>query len=182
MSKVLTLRGVISIADNAISADTQVFSYEANDLTRGWVVEAAYMWPTTTRAGTGSAHGQFQLVASIATDTITPIDPTDLTADMISTAEDNRQIGWLGAGYQRRESSVSDFLANSGNSPNPAAFTIDPEHIIAKGVWLNMFTTSDSTTSPTRDWSYMVVLRPKKLDPKETILHLIKNVAQDITN
>ena len=117
-----------------------------------------------------------------STDTITPIDPTDLTADMISTAEDNRQIGWLGAGYQRRESAVSDFLANSGNSPNPAAFTIDPEHIIAKGVWLNMFTTSDSTTSPTRDWSYMVVLRPKKLDPKETILHLIKNVAQDITN
>lgn len=182
MSKVLTLRGIIKVADNAQSVDNQIFSYEANDLTKGWVVEGAFMWPTTTRAGTGSANGQFQLTASIATDTITPIDPTDLTFDDFCDADDNRQIGWLGAGYQRRDSAVGDFLANSGNSPNPAEFIIDPGHILAQGLYLNMYTTSDSTTSPVRDWSYLVILRPKKLDPKETILHLIKNVAQDIAN
>lgn len=181
MSKKLSLRGVITADDNAQSLDNEIFLYEANDLTRGWVVEAAYMWPKTTRAGTGSDHGQYQLCASIATDTITQPGVTPVFGDLCN-AEDNRQIAWLGSGYQRRNSAITDFLANSGNSPTPAAFTVDPEHIVAQGLWLNFYTTSDSTTSPARDWNYLIILRPKRLDPKETILHLIKNVAQDVVN
>jgi hypothetical protein len=136
------------------------------------------MWPKTSRAGTGSDHGQYQLCASVATDIV----PSALSFDEVCSAEDNRQIAWLEAGYQRRNSTVGDFLANSGNNPNPAAFTVDPQHVVAKGLWINCYTTSDSSTSPERDWNYMVILRPKKLDPKETILHLIKNVAQDVVN
>ena len=177
MSRTMSLRGSFEIADNAFMADHELFRYEANDLTKGWEVVGAYIWPTTTRASIGAAAGQFQAVASLATDT-----GNRGVADTICTAADNRQIAWIQSGYQMRNSAVSDFLANSGNSPNPAAFVIDPEHIIANGLWLNFGTTSDSTTSPTREWSYMIILKTKKLDPKETILHLIKNVAQDIVN
>lgn len=181
MSKTLSLRGTFSFDDNAMSADNEIFLYEANDLTRGWVVEAAYLWPVSIRAGHGNVNGQMMVAASIATDTITPADPTDLDFDQICNASDNRQIGFLNSGYQMR-SGGGDFIANSGNPAGPVPFVIDAEHIVANGLWINAYSTTDSSTSPARDWNYMVVLRPKRLDPKETILHLIKNVAQDFTS
>jgi hypothetical protein len=176
MTRRLSLRGTVSAADNSYSVDNQIFIYEANDLTRGWEIEAAYMWPTTTRASIGSASGQYQLTASLSTD-----EGTGTEFDEICTAADNRQCGWLQTGWQIRNSSVSDFLSDGG-SPSLQPFLLDPETIVAKGLWLNFYTTSDSTTAPTREWSYMVVLKPKKMDPKETILHLIKNIAQDVVN
>ena len=181
MSKKLSLRGNFLLADNAMLTNHPIFEYEANDLTRGWVVEAAYIWPRTTRASAGTDNGQYQMCASLATDTARILD-----FEFISDATDNRQIGWCQAGYQSRNSAIADFIANSGNSPNPAAFVIDPEHVVANGLWLNFPTVKDGSSSPTvspdRTWNYMVILRPKKLDPKETILHLIKNFAQDVDN
>jgi len=177
MSKRLSLRGKFTVADNARMVDHQAFIYEANDLTRGWVVEAAYLWPSTYRAEIGGSDGQYQMVASLATDTVGTIG-----FDEICNTSDNRQIGWIGSGFQLRAGPVSDFLANSGNAPTPAAFTIDPEHVVANGLWINCYSTSDSSTSPDREWNYMIILKPKKLDPKETILHLIKNVAQDVVS
>jgi len=174
--RTLSLRGSFTLADNARITDHQVFIYEANDLTRGWIVKGAYVWPKTTRASIGTADGQFQLCASIATDTI-----GSAGFDEICDATDNRQIGWIGSGYQMRASS-DDFLANSGNPSSPDAFTIDPEHVVSNGLWINAYSTTDSSTSPTREWNYMIILQPKKMDPKETILHLIKNFAQDIDN
>jgi len=177
MSKVLTLRGNFTVDDNAILTDEQIFIYEAGDLTKGWEVESAFIWPRDTRAEIGSSDGQYQANASLATDTINATQ-----FDTISDASDNRQMGWCNAGYQLRSSSVGDFLANSGNPANPAAFVLDPQHIVKKGLWLNFCTTSDSSTSPARKWNYLVVLRPKKLTASEAILHLIKNVAQDVDN
>jgi len=176
MSRTLSLRGTVTCADNARVTDNQVFIYEANDLTRGWVVEAAYIWPKTVRAGIGSASGQFQLCASIATDVIGAAG-----FDEICDTGDNRQIAWAQPGYQLRNSAVTDFLSNGGSPPS-MAFLVDPEHIVANGLWLNVTTISDSSTSPSREWNYMIVLKPKRLDPKQTILHLIKNVAQDVVN
>lgn len=177
MSKKLSLRGSFLLDDNARMIDQQIFQYEANDLTRGWVIEAAYIWPRSSRGEIGGSDGQYQSCWSLATDEVGTLGFDDLCS-----ASDNRQVAWCQAGYQLRHSTVSDFLANSGNSPNPAAFVVDPEHVVANGLWINGYTTSDSTDSPTRYWNYMVILRPKKMDPKETILHLIKNVAQDIVN
>tara|TARA_R100000306_G_C4371391_1_gene140137 strand:+ start:1520 stop:2053 length:534 start_codon:yes stop_codon:yes gene_type:complete len=177
MSRTLSLRGVIETADNAQVLNHRVFTYEANDLTRGWVVEAAYLWPKTTRAASGG-NGHLQAVASLTTDTI--LDTGGFPE--MSDASDNRQIGWCNSGYLIRDSAVTDFLSNGSNPPNPAPFLIDPEHVVAKGLFLQFYTTSDFSTAVSRDWNYMVVLRAKKLDPKETILHLIKNVAQDIVN
>jgi len=174
--KKLSLRGVFEFADNAVSTDNQVFIYEANDLTRGWVVEAAYLWPKTIRVANGNVNGQMQVSASLATDTVGSAGFAE-----ICDAGDNRQIAWINSGYQVR-SGGDDFIANSGNPPGPVPFVVDPEHIVANGLWINATSISDSTSSPVREWNYMVVLRPKRLDPKETILHLIKNVAQDVVN
>jgi hypothetical protein len=178
MTRTLSLRGKITTADNAQVLDHQIFIYEANDLTRGWIVEAAYLWPCTTRVSVG-ADGGFQACATLTTDTISY---SGIGFDEMSDATDNRQIGWCNSGYLLRDSAVTDYLSNQSNPPNPAPFVIDPEHVVANGLFMQFYTTSDYSTAPARDWNYMVILKPKKLDPKETILHLIKNVAQDITN
>ena len=70
MSKVLSLRGNFTVDDNAILTDKQIFIYEAGDLTKGWEVESAFIWPRDTRAEIGTADGQYQANASLATDTI----------------------------------------------------------------------------------------------------------------
>lgn len=176
MSKLLSLRGTFSLSDAEL-ANTRIFEYEANDLTKGWEVVDAYIWPKDTRAITGAAHGHLQLCASLLTDNARYTDFADAC-----NAADNRQIAWLQSGYLMRDISSDDFLSNGSNPPNPAKFTIDPQHIAVNGLWIQAYATSDSTTNPTREWNYMVVLKPKKLDPKETILHFIKNVAQDIVN
>lgn len=175
--KLLSLRGCFELDDNARMTDVEIFSYEANDLTRGWEIETAFIWPRTSRAETGSDNGQFQACWSLATDTI-----GSLGFDELCSAEDNRMCGWLQAGYQRRQSAVADFLANSGNGPNPAAFILDPQTVVVSSLYLNGYTTSDSSTSPTRIWNYMVVLKPRKMQPMQTILHIIKGKAQDVDN
>ena len=173
----LSLRGSFELDDNERTTDIQVFSYEANDLTRGWEVVEAYCWPRTSRAETGSANGQFQACFSLATDTIGTVG-----FDEICNASDNRQCGFLQAGYQRRQSAVADFLANSGNGPNPARFILDPRTVVVSSLYINGYTSSDSSDSPTRLWNYMVILKPKKQHPMETILHLIKGKGQDVSN
>ena len=182
MSKrILSLRGRVTCVDNADSFDNEIFLYEANDLTRGWVVTGAYIWPSTTRAATGSTTGEIQVNATIATDTAGQLAATSY--DLISNADDNRQIGWCNVGYQLRSAgAVSDYISNGKSRFGPTPFTIDPQHVVANGLYLNMYTQSDSSTSPTREWNYMVILEPKKMDPKETILHLLKTVAQDGTS
>lgn len=175
----LSLRGNFTMVDNALQADQQIFSYEANDLTRGWEIVSCYIWPKDTRAEIGSADGQWQACFSIATDTI---DRAGLTFTDICDAQDNRQCGWLQCGYQMRASSVADFLANSGNPPNPAKFVLDPQTIVVSSLYLNCYSTSDSSTSPSRLWNYMVVLKPKKMSPMATILHIIKGKGQDVSN
>lgn len=179
--KLLSLRGVFDLDDNAQMVNHQVFTYEANDLTRGWEVMEAYVWPSTVRAETGADNGQFQACFSLATDTIAHIDGSPLTFPEIVNAEDNRQCGWLLTGWQRRQSVVADFLSNGGSSWK-ANFLLDPQTIVTASLYLNGYTTTDSSSSPSRVWNYMVVLKPKKMQPMQTILHIIKGKGQDVTN
>lgn len=177
MSRTLTLRGSFVCADNARTIDNQVFIYEGTDLSKGWEVTGAFIWATSQRGTTG-ADGQLQCAASLATDVVGSIGFDD-----ICDAKDNRQIGWATWGYQSRTGSgASDFIAHSGNPSGPIELVIDPEHIVKNGLWLNMYSTSESGTSPDRTYSYMIVLRPKRLTASQAILHLIKNVAQDVEN
>lgn len=174
----LSLRGNFEMTDNALRADQQVFSYEANDLTRGWEIVAAYIWLKDVRADIGTSDGQWQACFSLATDTI---DRAGLTFTDICDATDNRQCGWMECGFQMRAAG-SDFLANSGNPPTPTAMVLDPQTVVTSSLYVNCYSTSESTTSPSRLWNYMIVLKPKKLHPMETILHLIKGKGQDVSN
>jgi hypothetical protein len=70
MTKLLSFRGQITVADNARSTDNNIFTYTSPDLTRAWKVESFYLWPKSVRAEIGTADGQFQISASLATDTI----------------------------------------------------------------------------------------------------------------
>ena len=177
MSKILSLRGTFQQFDTQRQTDIQVFTYEAGDLTKEWEVDSAYIWPSTTSFTSAvTTDHQFQICCSLATD-----ESGSIGFDAICNAGDNRQMGWCQSGYQYR-SGNTDFLANSGNDPNPAEFTLDPQHIVKNGLWLNVATYSEVDETVERTWNYMIILKPKKLTASEAILHLIKNVAQDIDN
>ena len=180
MSRKLSLRGNFSLDDNDSILDHQVFIYEAGDLTRSWEIESAYIWPRSVRAEIGTSDGQFQMMATLATDTGIP-DGTNM--DGISNAADNRQCGWISDGYQLRAAGANeDFLATSGKPSGPQAFVLDPNQIVQQGLWLSAYSTSDSGTEPTRLWNYLIILKPKKITPIQSILHMVKNRGQDIEN
>ena len=165
------------MVDNALQYDHKIFSHESNDLTRGWEILSAYVWPRDNRAEIGSSDGVMGACFSIATDTISR---GGLTFDNICDASDNRLCGWCQVGYGIRAAGT-DFLANTGIT-NPAKFVLDPQTIVTNGLWLNSYSTSDSGTSPTRDWNYMIVLKPKRLAPMVTLLQMIKSRGQDVDN
>jgi len=176
MARIHTLRGQITIADNARSVDNQVFSFEANDLTRGWKVKKFYWWPATLRADTGSSDGQFMIAATLGTDTVGAA-----IFDQLSGVYDNRLIAWVQRGYNRRNSAISDFITTpTGLADNKAI--VDPDHIINDALYINAYSTSDSTTSPERVYNYYIELEEKKTTPGEAILAIVKAKAQDVDN
>ncbi|GAH05243.1 unnamed protein product, partial [marine sediment metagenome] len=70
MTRLLSFRGNIEHADNARTADQQIFSYNSPDLTRAWKVKSFYIWPKTIRAETGATDGKLMMAASLATDVL----------------------------------------------------------------------------------------------------------------
>lgn len=177
MSRVLTLRGTVSCADNAIQTNRQIFSNESNNLNKAWLVEGCWMWPQTIRAATGTGDGRITMAGSLATDD----GISSASFGPQATASDNRQIAWCMNEYQLRDA-ATDFLARNSASLVDNRFLIDPGHLVTTGLFINMYVTSDNATSPTRDWNYMVVLREKKVNPTEAILSIVKAIAQDIDN
>jgi|TARA_R110002110_G_C13366931_1_gene709954 hypothetical protein len=175
MTKLLSFRGQITVADNARSTDNNIFTYTSPDLTRAWKVESFYLWPKSVRAEIGTADGQFQISASLATDTI-----GSAAFDDVMSVEDNRQIGWISKGYNLRAAS-SDFITSpTGLEDNQAI--VDPDHIVNRNLFINFYSTSDSSTSPARDYNYLLILREVKVSESEAILQMVKGVAQDIIN
>ena len=143
----MTLRGQFTIADNARSVDNQVFSYEANNLTRGWKV-LSFTWC------------QFMVAATLYTD-----DTGAIGFDDISSVDDNRAIAWVQRGYNRRQSAIGDFITTpTGLADNRAL--IDPDHVVNNALFINAYSTSDSTTSPSRIYNYYIELEEIKLTPE----------------
>ena len=176
MGKTMTLRGQFTIADNARSVDNQVFSYEANNLTRGWKVLSFTWWPATLMAETGTGDGQFMVAATLYTD-----DTGAIGFDDISSVDDNRAIAWVQRGYNRIQSAIGDFITTpTGLADNRAL--IDPDHVVNNALFINAYSTSDSTTSPSRIYNYYIELEEIKLTPAQAILALVKGKAQDIDN
>lgn len=178
VGRILTLRGNFSCDDNAVVVDQRIFQYDAVDLTKGWKVKEAWIWPKTIRAVTGTGDGQLTLAGSLATDS--GISDSSFGPQM--DAADNRQIGWLNVSYQFRDANT-DFLArNNGGFTEGNRLLIDPNTIVATGLYINMYVSSDNTNSPSRDYNYVVILEEKKMQESETILQIIKSTAQDVDN
>ncbi|MBT6684041.1 MAG: hypothetical protein HOB55_04180 [Euryarchaeota archaeon] len=176
MGKLMTLRGQFSIDDNERFVEGQIFSYEANNLTRGWKVKNFYWWPASLRGETGTADGQFMIAATLYTDST-----GSMGFDDISGVADNRAIAWVQRGYNRRNSAVADFITTpTGLEDNRAL--LDPDHIVNNALFINAYSTSDSSTSPERIYNYYVELEEIKLTPAQAILSIIKGKAQDIDN
>jgi len=172
----LSFRGNLTAVDNARTTDQQIFSYDSPDLTRGWKVEAFYFWPKTVRAAIGTGDGQYTINASLATDTI-----GSPSFDDVADVTDNRQIGWIQIGYNLRDAAVGDFLTKpTGIHDNMAL--MDPDHIVNRNLYINFYTTSDSTVSPSREFNYLLILEEVKITENEAILQIVKGVAQDIRN
>jgi len=175
MSRVLTFRGSIDAADNAISKNNRIFSYEASDLTRAWKVKSFYLWPETIRAEIGTADGQWMLSGSLATDVI-----GGSTFTSVCTVNDNRQFAWMQCGYNIR-ATTNDFI-NKPTGLEDNKGIVDPDHVINRELYVNLTTVSESTTSPVRRYNYLVVLEEIKISENEAILQMVKGVAQDIDN
>lgn len=176
MSRLLSLRGEFTFVDNSRNTDKIIFSYTSPDLTRAWKVKSFYLWPKQMRAATGTVEGQFNICASISTDTIGSVAFED-----IMSVQDNRQIGWMNKGYNLRDSSISDFITSpTGLEDNQAL--LDPQHIVNRNLYLNFYSTSDSTTSPSREYNYLLILEEMSVTESEAILQMVKGVAQDIRN
>lgn len=174
--KLLSLRGTIEAADNARVVDQLIFTYNSPDLTRAWKIDSFYLWPKTVRATSGTADGQFQISASLATDTIGSVGFDD-----IMNVEDNRQIGWVSRGYNLRDKGTDDFISAPTGLMDSQSIQ-DPDHIVNRNLYLNFYSTSDSTVSPTREYNYLLVLKEMKINENEAILQMVKGVAQDIRN
>lgn len=177
MGKQLTFRGTLSTPDNARLVDHEVFKYEGPDLTMAWKVKEYYLWPKTIRAETGSDEGQWNMASSLATDLVSTVP-----FDAIMSTEDNRQIAWVNKGYYHRNSAISDFITSQGDGLLGNRAIVDPGHIVNNGLYINLYTTSDSNISPTRSYNYLIILEQVKISENEAILQLIKGVAQDIDN
>lgn len=170
-SKIVSIRGKIEgVSDNSIVQPVNVFSYESPARNRAWRVIAAYLWPVTSRASV-SADGQYLLEAGLMTDTYTISDFTQ-----IMDPSENRNFAWLSAGYKTEDAST-DFLAPQSLNQLPT-FTIDPDTVITNDLYITMQTTS-TTTSPAREWGYMVVLEQMKIKPMESILQQLKGIGQN---
>ena len=180
MGKIMTLRGVPDpTADNGRYLNFQIFSFEAKVLERGWIVRDFYFWPADIRADTGSTEGQFQLSATLTTDTI---DASLGGFGDLASVRDNRTIAWMQKGYNLRDSAISDFITSPTGLYYDNKAVIDPDHVVNDALYINYFSTSDSTTSPQRVYNYMVVLEEIKLTPAKAILSLLKGKGQDLDN
>jgi len=172
-----TLRGSVTLADNAISNNgfgISLFDYVAPDRTKSWKIKKAWMWPTSFRGEIGATDGQLILNACLGTDNqrVTSFDP-------LADVDDNRMCAWLYQGYNIRAAGT-DFLHPNGFPVQMGQFLIDTDTMVVKELYLWMCTTSESATSPDRKWSYMVELEQIKVTPWESIFMQLKGMGQDV--
>lgn len=168
-----SLRGTINLDDNARMQPVRLFDYVSPDRTRAWRVTRAYLWPVTQRAGIGSTEGKIVLQAMLATD-----DGGNADWNQIMNPEDNRSFAWCSWNGFLRDATVSDFI--SAETTDIQEFVIDPDPLIVKELWISAACTTESGTSPNRDWAYMIVLEEEKVSPSQSVFQQIKGMGQDI--
>jgi hypothetical protein len=175
MPRKFSLRGTISGADNSIIwATNPIFDYVSTDRTKAWRVVSAYLWPATWDGGTTS-DGQTMIAGVLHTDYVKFTSWNEL-----SDVRDNRTFGWLQAGMKNVDNGGDDFLAPQSLNTMPQ-FTIDPDTIIVKELWLSVATKMENQSiNGNRDWSYLIILEEMKLTPSESVFQQIKGMGQDV--
>lgn len=174
--KTFSLRGTYDIADNALGQHHNIFDYVSPDRKRAWKIVEAWIFPKDLRAEIGGSDGQFCIQAHLSTDTWT------LAAfDEIVDVSDNRQCAWSTSQYVLRAAGT-DFIAPANGIPDCGAFVCDPDTIVVKELYIAAAVSSESTTSPTRAWNYVIILEEIKVTPSQSILQQVKGIGQDITS
>jgi hypothetical protein len=178
MGRSFSLRGTITIADNAVTDPPQlIFSYEAPDRKKAWKITGAYTWCQSTDAEIGTSDLQGVATATLLTDT------TNYTGGIndLSNVSDNRQCAWHQSHYMLRAGGT-DFIVKNAQSPSSSAFIIDEDTIVVNQLHIAFGFRTESATSPSRDWNYLVTLEEVKLTAWESIFQQIKGMGQDVSN
>jgi len=178
MGRTFSLRGELTIADNAILAPSplngsMLLDYQSPDRRKAWKVNAAYMWPRDVDEEIGSTDGMGILNATLFTDQMRVPGFNDMSA-----AGENRQFGWCQQQFLIRHAGTDFAVANGGNGI--ADFLIDPDTLVTKEMYLGFFFRTESATSPERTWNYMIELEEVKISSNESILQQLKGIGQDI--
>lgn len=176
MGRRLTLRGLYELDDNELGNPQLLFDYVSPDRTRAWKVIRAAFWPKTWKAEIGTADGQMLVCACLSTD-----DMTITKTQHMQDVSDNRQIAWAQHLYNIRASPVADYIGLNGAMIGALDdFVVDPDHVVVNELWLTLASLSDSSTSPTREYNYLITLEEITITPSESVLQQIKGIGQNI--
>tara|TARA_R100000781_G_scaffold109679_1_gene74747 strand:+ start:258 stop:794 length:537 start_codon:yes stop_codon:yes gene_type:complete len=178
MSRIFTLRGKMEVTDNASYTQEQIFDYVSSDRRKAWKVKRAWIWPITARTSAGGgADGQYQMQGILSTDKWTKATtPVNNVAD----PSDNRQFGWVQAGYSTRDG-PNDFLAPQSMNYFPE-FVIDVDTIIVKELWLTISAVDETGNSAKREWAYVIEVEEIKISPEQSVFQQIKGMGQSLLN
>jgi len=176
MGRTFSLRGKVAANDNQVVANHPIFDYVSPDRTRAWKVIEAYIWPVSPwSAGSVATDGFMCLNAALATDT------GKFNQPQISDPTENRMFAWAQQTYNIRDA-ATDFITPNGFPLQQARFVVDPDTLITKEMYINITTSTDSDTSYSREWGWLIILEEVKVTPSESLFQQIKGIGQDITN
>ena len=173
-----TLRGSITVDNNARPIQELIFNYESPDRTRGWLVEGAWIWLSDVQPQEIlTADVNLNLIANLATDTLPqPMVPNDVT-----DCDDNRNFAW----HQKQwgGKNTNDFYFPQSTGITDCRFLIDLDRVVTNELYLTAGTMqSGGGDQLTQKLCYMIVLREVSLTPSQSIHQQLKGIGQDIQN
>ena len=172
-----TLRGSITVDNNARPIQELIFNYESPDRTRGWIVDGAWIWIADIRPDEViTADVNLNLVANLATDSGMPTDFNDVT-----DCDDNRNFAW----HQKQwgGKNTNDFYFPQSTGITDCRFLIDLDRVVTNELYLTAGTMqSGGGDQLTQKLCYMIVLREVSLTPSQSIHQQLKGIGQDIQN
>jgi len=168
-----SLRGKMTIPDNAVGGNKVVLDYVSPDRTRAWKVKEAYFWPVDWRAVALADDGFMCAAASLATDHY-KVNWNDLC-----DPSENRTFAWGMQTYNTRDGSTN-FITPNGVPLGQMNMLVDPDHLITKELYINIGSNSDIDVSRDREWGWLIVLEERKVTAAQSVFQQIKGIGQDI--
>lgn len=178
-----TIRGSITVDNNARPIEQLVFNYESPDRTRGWIVEDAWIWIIDIQPDELiTADVNLNVVANLATDSnsvASVVAPG--TFNKVTDCDDNRQIGW----HQKQwgGKNTNDFYYPQSTGITDCSFLIDIERVVTNELYLNAgVLQSGGGDQLTQKLGFMIVLREVSLTAGQSLIQQLKGIGQNIDN